>query len=135
MAATPSSPVNRWPGERLRRPESGRGSVARGGRRIAAILIDFAICFVIYSMFFFGNSWASLILFVIEQYVFLVLFGGSIGHLALGLRLTKLDGDRAGFWRPAMRTLLLALLIPAVIWDADQRGLHDVFPGTILVRI
>jgi uncharacterized RDD family membrane protein YckC len=131
MAATPSSSTNRWPGERLRRPESGRGSVARAGRRIGAILIDFALCFVVYSMFFFGNSWASLTLFVIEQYVFLVLFGGSIGHLALGLRLTKLDGDRAGFWRPAVRTLLLA----AVIWDADQRGLHDVFPGTVLVRI
>jgi hypothetical protein len=26
------------------------------------------------------------------------------------------------------------LIIPAVIWDGDQRGLHDKIAGTVLVR-
>ena len=33
-----------------------------------------------------------------------------------------------------VRTLLMALVIPAVIWDADQRGMHDRVAGTLLVR-
>ena len=39
-----------------------------------------------------------------------------------------------GLWRPIVRSVLLALVIPAVIWDADQRGLHDKAVGTVLVR-
>ncbi|MCU1437236.1 MAG: hypothetical protein JWP66_323 [Naasia sp.] len=129
------SPSGRWPGERLGRPESGVASVARPAVRIAAILIDFAFAFAFYAMFFFGDSFASLIIFAIEQYVLIAAFGGSIGHLLLGMRVVKLDNTWAGLWRPAVRTVLLALLIPAVIWDADQRGLHDVFAGTVLIRV
>jgi uncharacterized RDD family membrane protein YckC len=33
-----------------------------------------------------------------------------------------------------VRTALLIVVIPAVIWDADQRGLHDKVAGTVLVR-
>ena len=52
----------------------------------------------------------------------------------------SLRGDGQG--RPAGRQVmlavvaptLLALVIPAVIWDADQRGLHDKAAGTVLVR-
>jgi hypothetical protein len=31
-------------------------------------------------------------------------------------------------------TALLCIVIPAVIWDADHRGLHDKIAGTVLVR-
>jgi uncharacterized RDD family membrane protein YckC len=30
---------------------------------------------------------------------------------------------------------LLLLLVPAVIWDRDGRGLHDKLAGTLLVRV
>jgi len=117
------------------RPESGPGSIARPGVRIAAIAIDFAISFVIYAAFFFGSSWASLVIFIVLQLAFLIPFGGSIGHLIMGMRVVNLQNRWAGIWRPIVRTLLLSLLIPAVIWNADQRGLHDVFAGTVLVRV
>jgi uncharacterized RDD family membrane protein YckC len=123
-----------WPGQRLGLRQSGPGSIARPGRRIGALLIDFAICYVIYFAFFFGNDWASLVIFMIEQILFLVLLGGGVGHLLLGLRLVRLDGGWAGWWRPVVRTVLLVFIIPAVIWDSDQRGLHDVFAGTMLIR-
>ena len=45
-----------------------------------------------------------------------------------------IDGAWVGLWRPIVRTVLLVLVIPAVIWDADQRGLHDKAAGTVLVR-
>ncbi len=135
MPSAPASPAGRWPGDRLGRPESGPGSIARPGVRIAAIAIDFGISFVLYSLFFFGSSWASLVIFVLLQLAFLIPFGGSIGHLLMGIRLVNLQNRWAGVWRPIVRTLLLALLIPALIWNADQRGLHDVFAGTVLVRV
>ncbi len=117
------------------RPQSGPGSIARPGVRIAALAIDFAVCFVVYALFFYGSSWASLVIFIVLQLAFLIPFGGSIGHLVMGIRLVNLQNRWAGVWRPIVRTLLLALLIPALIWNADQRGLHDVFAGTVLVRV
>lgn len=125
---------NLWPGWRLGRPQEGTGSVARAGRRIAAIAIDMLLCAIITWAFFFGADFASLIIFAIEQIVFLVTLGGSIGHLAVGLRLVTLAGTHCGVWRPILRTVLLCLLIPAFIWDSDQRGMHDVFAGTVLIR-
>jgi uncharacterized RDD family membrane protein YckC len=125
---------NLWPGWRLGRPQEGRGSVARPGRRIAAICIDLALCAIIAWVFFFGEQFASLTIFALEQIVFLITLGGSIGHLVMGLRLVTLKGEHCGVWRPILRTVLLCLLIPALIWDRDQRGLHDVFAGTVLVR-
>jgi hypothetical protein len=45
-----------------------------------------------------------------------------------------LTGGYLGLWRPFARTALLCVVIPAVIWDRDQRGLHDRLIGTVLVR-
>ena len=33
-----------------------------------------------------------------------------------------------------LRTGLLCLVIPAVIWDASGRGMHDVAAGTVILR-
>ena len=117
------------------RPESGLNSIARPGIRIAGIAVDFAVCFVVYALFFYGSSFASLMIFAIEQILFLVAFGGSLGHLLFGMRVVTLENRWAGVWRPVLRTALLILLIPALIWNADQRGLHDVFAGTVLIRV
>ncbi|PZU30429.1 MAG: RDD family protein, partial [Microbacterium sp.] len=48
--------------------------------------------------------------------------------------LQLVGGGWVGLWRPIVRTLLLCLVIPAVIWDADQRGVHDKAAGTVLLR-
>ncbi len=50
------------------------------------------------------------------------------------MRVVRLDGGWVGLWRPVVRTLLLIVVVPAVIWDADQRGLHDKIVGTVLIR-
>src|SRR5689334_18717048 len=42
LTGTPA--VQAYPGERLGLPEQGKGSVARFGRRLAALLIDWLIC-------------------------------------------------------------------------------------------
>lgn len=123
-----------YPGERLGLPDSGPRSVGRLGRRIGAYLID-AACAALISAGFFGyDAWATLVIFAIVQILFIPTIGGSPGHRLVGMRIMRVDGGWAGLWRPIVRTALLVLLIPAVIWDSDQRGLHDKAAGTVLVR-
>lgn len=130
----------RWPGERLGLPETGARSIARLGRRLGAIVIDWAIAYLLSWSFFraedgSADPWVTLGLFAAEQYVFLLLLGGAVGHLILRMRVVPLRGGYLGVWRPLVRTVLLCLAVPALIWDADQRGLHDKAAGTILVRV
>ncbi len=134
-----------YPGERLGMPISGPGSIARPGRRIAALVIDYFAATII-AIGFLGydplelpaeagwRQFAPMMVFALLQIVFLPTANGSPGHRMLGMRVLRLDGAWVGLWRPIVRTLLLVFVIPAVIWDADQRGLHDKLAGTVLIR-
>lgn len=122
-----------YPGERLGLPPVGAGSIARAGRRIGALFIDYGAAYLI-SGFFGWDALAILTIFALIQILFLPTLQGSPGHRVLGMKLVRLDGSWVGLWRPIVRTALLIVVIPAVIWDADQRGLHDKAAGTVLVR-
>ena len=130
--AAPASPD--WPGQRLGLPSSGPRSVARIGRRLAALAVDWALASLAGYLFFDAAPVAILGAFAVLQYLFIVLLSGSIGHLLLGLRVVPLVPRWIGVWRPLVRTVLLCFAIPAVIYDRDQRGLHDQLAGTVLVR-
>ena len=53
----------------------------------------------------------------------------------LGLRLAHpRPGERLALWRAVVRTALLCLLVPALLVDADGRGLHDRLTDTAVVR-
>jgi uncharacterized RDD family membrane protein YckC len=129
------APSDSWPGKRLGLPESGRRSIGRLGRRAAALVIDWGLSVLVSVAFFDYSPWATLDVFAITQIVFLATAGGSVGHLVMGLRVVPLSGGWVGIWRPIVRTVLICLVIPAVIWDKDQRGVHDRVAGTALIRI
>jgi uncharacterized RDD family membrane protein YckC len=135
-ASSPSGDVapSRYPGERLGLPQRGPTSVGRFGRRLLGLIIDWAIATLFAYAFFHRGEWATLIIFCVLQYVFIPTIGGSIGHRIVGLRLVTMNGRWVGLWRPLVRTVLLAIVIPAVVWDSDQRGFHDKIAGTVLVR-
>lgn len=124
-----------WPGRRLGLPETGPRSIARVGRRLVALAIDWALAVVVSIAFFDYEAFATLAVFAVAQIVFLLTVNGSVGHLLLRMRVVPVTGGYLGLWRPFVRTILLCLVIPAVIWDADQRGLHDKAAGTMLVRV
>ncbi len=123
-----------WPGKRLGLPETGPRSIARPGRRFAALAIDWGTAVVVSIAFFSYEAWATLMIFAVAQAVFLLTANGSAGHLLLGMRVVPMAGGYLGLWRPFVRTILLCLVIPAVIWDRDQRGMHDRLISTVLVR-
>ncbi len=109
--------------------------MARAGRRILAICIDWAIALLVSSYAFGGNSWATLGVFAVEQILLIGTLGYSIGHRVAGIHVVSLRGGAAGPLAALVRTLLLCLVIPAVIFDPDQRGLHDKAMNTVLVRM
>jgi uncharacterized RDD family membrane protein YckC len=123
-----------YPGERLGLPKSGQNSVARAGRRMGALVIDWLLAMLVSAMFFGADAWANLIVFGLMQAVFLPTLGSSTGHRLFGLRLIRVTGGWVGPWRPLVRTLLLVIVVPALVWDSDQRGFHDKVAGTVLIR-
>ncbi|MFJ6652385.1 RDD family protein [Microbacterium sp. NPDC091313] len=123
-----------YPGARLGLPQTGPGSIATLGRRVGAIVVDWACAVVISIAFFSYDALATTLIFAIVQIVFMPSLGGSPGHRLFGMRLQRVPRGWVGLWRPLLRTVLLVLVIPAVIWDADNRGLHDKAAGTVLVR-
>ena len=129
---------SRWPGERLGLPDTGPGSVGRLGRRLGALAIDWAAAMLIARLFARYDSlvysWVTLGIFALMQILFIPTIGGSIGHRLVGMRVVPLVGGWVGPWRPIVRTLLLVIVLPALVWDSDQRGFHDKVAGTVLIR-
>ena len=99
-----------------------------------ALLIDWLLCYAIANAVLNGEQLAILAVFAAEQLLLVGTLGYSIGHRLLGIHVRKLDGSAPGLLSAVVRTVLLCLVIPAVIFDADQRGLHDRAMGTILIR-
>ncbi|MDY0982921.1 RDD family protein [Microbacterium sp. CFBP9023] len=126
-------------------PQTGTGSIARPGRRIGALLIDYVAATIIATGFLGYDQFAlpaeagltmfaPMAVFALLQILFIPTAGGSPGHRILGMRVVRLGGGWVGIWRPIVRTLLIIVVIPAVIWDADQRGIHDKVTGLVLIR-
>lgn len=124
-----------WPGRGLGLPETGPRSITRLGRRVVALAIDWALAVAVSIAFFNYEPLATLAVFAVAQALLLLIANGSIGHLIVRARVVPAKGGYLGAWRPLVRTILLCLVIPAVIWDRDQRGMHDRLAGTILVRV
>lgn len=127
-------------GRRLGLPESGPGSVAPVGRRIAALFIDWVLCVLIaFGLISRGepegaNLWASALFFTVSV-LFLSTLGTTPGKRLMGLCVVRAGGGRATPLQVGIRSLLLLLVVPAVVWDRDTRGLHDKAAGLVQVRM
>ncbi|MFM7030788.1 MAG: RDD family protein [Micrococcales bacterium] len=120
---------------RIGLPVSGPGSLATMPRRVLAIFIDWGCASLLSYAFFQYDNVATLLIFVATQYLFVLFFNASLGHLLAGLRVIRLDRPApVGAWKSLIRVVLLALVIPVAVWDADGRGLHDKIAGTALIR-
>jgi uncharacterized RDD family membrane protein YckC len=127
--------AQKWAGERLGLPESGPGSLAKLGRRVLAIGVDWSLALLVSQGFAGGDSTVTLAVFAVMQLLLVATLGHSVGHRILGLQVRRLDGQYVGFGRSFIRVFLIMLVIPATIWDGDNRGLQDKAAGTVLVRI
>ena len=129
-----------YPGERLGLPEHGSGSVAGFGRRLGAILVDWLLCVWAIAQGLLrldpmSASWVGIVIFAAEYILLAGTTGSTLGMRLFGVRLATLSPGRPYFLAILIRTLLLCLAVPALIWDRDQRGIHDRVAGTVAIRI
>jgi uncharacterized RDD family membrane protein YckC len=123
-----------YPGQRLGLPESGPGSVASFGRRFLAIFVDWILCLMIAGALIGSTGWTPVVLGV-ENVLLVGTLGYGIGGRLLGIRVSRVGGGHPYPLAVLIRTVLLCLAIPALIWDRDGRGLHDKIAGSVVVRI
>lgn len=144
-------------------PSAGPGSVAGVGRRVLGLVVDWGLASLISAAFFDRDVWATLGIFGVSTVLLVASLGTTIGHRLVGVQVVRLrdlsialrqGGDRRsraprspeptvpavdvlpppGLVAGLARTALICLVIPAVVWDASGRGLHDVVAGTVVVR-
>ncbi len=122
--------------------------MATFGRRLVAVVLDWLLCQVIaYAVL--GVEWGAtgwdsfgpLAIFALENVLLVSTLGATVGHRVLGLQVRALgsSGDQEvaaapGLVAGTIRTALLCLVIPAVLPDSDNRGVHDRAARTVIVR-
>ncbi len=127
-------------GERLGLPETGPGAIAPLGRRFGALFIDWGLCLVIaYGLLAdrdgqAAGNWA-LGTFLVLSMVTVGTVGFTPGKRIFGLRVIAENGGRLGVLRVVVRSVLLCLAVPALVWDRDGRGLHARHARAVQVRI
>ncbi|MDQ4105493.1 MAG: RDD family protein, partial [Actinomycetota bacterium] len=128
---------DRVPGASLGLPAEGPGSLASFSSRVGAFCIDAVGSALVAGLFTapeLPGNWA-LAAFAVITIGSLVVFGQTPGMQLVGLRLAHpRPGGRLAPWRAVVRTALLCLLVPALLVDADGRGLHDRAAGTMVLR-
>ena len=135
-----------YAGEQLGLPASGSRSIARFGRRVLALLIDWLICYglaaLAMSFGLISYAWLSTAVLVVWFALGVAsvrLYGFTPGQYACGLVVVRIGPEQGaighvGLGRLAARGLLIALVIPPLIADADGRGLHDRVTSTAVLR-
>jgi uncharacterized RDD family membrane protein YckC len=137
----PGRPQN-YPGETLNLPERGPDSLARLGRRLAALLVDWLLGYGLAALGMtlglipprFLSS-AVLLVWLVLGVLAVRLFGFTPGQFALGLQVASVDERlHVGLGRAALRGVMIALVIPPLFVDVDGRGLQDRLTATAVVR-
>lgn len=117
---------------------------ASWGRRALALVVDWAASTFAVIAIFGTDVWNEptgletyyvLFAYIIESAVFTWLLGGSFGKIATGLRVVSHRGG-SGLFNPLtllMRQVLVALVIPPLVFKPDGRGIHDLAAGTATV--
>jgi uncharacterized RDD family membrane protein YckC len=131
-----------YPGQPLGLPEHGPGSLARMGRRLVALLVDWLLAYGLAALGMTLGliplrmlSTAVLVIWLVLGMLAVRLFEFTPGQLALGLRVASIDERlHVGLGRAAARGLLIAFVIPALFVDVDGRGIQDRVTATAVVR-
>jgi uncharacterized RDD family membrane protein YckC len=140
VSATPV-PAQQYAGQRLGLPATGSGSVATWGRRVVALFVDWlsswAVAAFVVRAFGLGDAWDTwlpLVVFWLESSIGVALVAGSFGQLAVRIAVRRLDGRTLDPFGALLRGFLICLVVPPVIYNRDNRGLHDLAVRTVVVN-
>lgn len=117
---------------------------ASWARRALALVVDWFACLLVVQLLVATDVLAgnpagiyTLLVFVAESAVLTALAGGSFGKLATRLRVVRVDGSGqpVDLLRSLLRAVLVALLLPPLVFRPDGRGLHDMLVGSMTVPL
>jgi uncharacterized RDD family membrane protein YckC len=138
----PGAPVSTYAGERLGLPQEGAGSVASWMRRVLALLVDWFASKAVAGLVVGSGVWTTngveqlwvFAVFIAEASILTALTGGSFGQLLFRIRVVRVDGRPLTLLHAVVRTVLICLVIPPLVFNRDQRGLHDLAVATVATR-
>lgn len=118
----------------------GAPGVAAGlGRRAVAITLDWLLALLLARLMpgaEYGSgdyALATLAIFAVEIIILTWLTGSSFGQRVMGIAVVSQTGGRLPFWRVIVRTALICIVIPALVYDSQRRGLQDLAVGSRVV--
>ena len=114
------------------------------GRRALGITIDWLAAYAVTLGFFAGGgtflersrgAGATVLLVLAIEYMVLVAFGGSsFGHRIVGLKVVRFsDGGAASPVQAFIRTILMIIIVTAITFDENGRGINERLSNTVLV--
>lgn len=113
-----------------------------------ALFIDFLMARLVVSLFIGSEAFVAqegerlsaidlfspFLVFIVEATVLTALLGGSAGQLICGVQVRRLSGAPLDIPRALLRSVLICLVVPPVVYNRDQRGLHDLAVDSVAVR-
>jgi uncharacterized RDD family membrane protein YckC len=113
------------------------------GKRILALIFDWGAAILVVQVIPNGpdygtqsNSLLTLIVCATEVTLFTWMMGSSFGQRIVGLRVIDFYSDsNPTFVQSLFRTLLIVVLVPPLLADAEGRGLHDRLAKTKIIKI
>lgn len=140
IMSSPRADAEHVENDGLALPREGAGSPAGAGRRFLALCLDWLAASLAVRLVFpdaawgtNGYAWLVMAVFGVEVALLTWLGGASFGQRLARVRVVGL-GRRPGLLAVVVRTILICLVLPALIWDSDGRGIHDRVAGTVVVR-
>jgi hypothetical protein len=111
---------------------------AGAGRRFAALTADWLMSWAVGSIFFSQEVarefWIAGIFFL-QIVLFTFLTGASAGQRIFRVQVVSYPGlGPLPLLRVLIRTFLILLVIPAVVFDREGRGLHDRAATSIAIK-
>jgi len=109
-------------------------------RRVFALTLDWVMCLAIAAVVTPKDSGLDqlmpLIIFFAEAFLLTALQGASAGQRILGMKIVRFrDGGPVTPLQALIRTVLLCLVVTAVTFDENGRGIHERASGTVLTRV
>ena len=115
------------------------------GRRMLGITFDWLAAYAVSLGFFAGGGsflersrgigGTVLIVMAIEYVVLVSLGGASFGHRIVGLKVVRFsDGGSVTPLQALIRTVLMVIIITAITFDENGRGINERLSNTVLVK-
>jgi len=102
------------------------------GRRLLGLTIDWLMCYVIALGLIGDPSW-TLAVFFVETFLLTALGGATAGHRLIRVKVVNFQtGANPTLRQSFVRTVLLCLVVTAITYDENGRGIHERLSGTKL---